>query len=56
MDFQSTVTNIEIQGKSGILKKIIPLINKYKIPVLYQILQKRRNYLKKKFQNIELIN
>lgn len=53
-DFQSTVTNIQIQGKSNLLKTIVPVINKYKIPPFYQILQLRRNLLKKKFQNIEL--
>ena len=54
MDFQSTVTNIEIQGKSKILKKIISWINSYKVPILYFLLQQRRNILKKKLQNITL--
>ncbi len=53
-EFQSTISSLKEIGTSGWKYKILNLTEKYKIPILYQWLKKRRKANKKSVQKIFL--
>lgn len=54
-EFQSTISNVLEMKNASLLGKLIAMVEKYKIPLLYWYLQRRRKANKQDLQKITLI-
>jgi GR25 family glycosyltransferase involved in LPS biosynthesis len=54
-EFQSTISNVLEMKNASPLGKLIALVEKYKVPLLHQLLQRRRRANKQDLQKITLV-